>query len=299
MSMSVQRRWATLSITIVSAGALVIAGASPASAAPIGLGEATSFSVLAGSTVTNTGPSVISGNVGVSPGSAVTFFPPGLVTAPASIFGPPAADGPKLALTTAYNNAAAAAVTPGPPTLTELGGTTPVPGVYFNATGFGITAGAGPLVLNGGPNDVWIFQTAATLITGPGSIVQLGPGVSACNVFWQVGSSATLGSTSVMVGTVMADQSISTGNGTTVTGRLLARIAAVTLINTTINTPPACIAASSFSGPGGVPLPAAGPSLPVMGVDLPWLAWSLSLVAILAGATGVVVSATRRRAARS
>jgi len=74
--MSVQRRWATLSITIVSAGALVIAGASPASAAPIGLGDATSFSVLAGQTVTNTGPSVISGNVGVSPGSAVTNFPP-------------------------------------------------------------------------------------------------------------------------------------------------------------------------------------------------------------------------------
>ncbi len=276
----------------------MLAGASPASAAPIGLGEATSFSVLAGSTVTNTGSSVISGNVGVSPLTSVTgFFPPGIVTPPSSIFTAAAAAGPKLALTTAYNNAAAAVVTGNPPT--ELGGTAPMPGVYFNAVGFGITAGAGALVLDGGPNAVWIFQTDDTLITGAGSSVLLLNGASACNVFWQVGSSATLGSSSTMVGTVMADQSISTGDGTTVEGRLLARIAAVTLINTAITTPPACIEASSFSGPGGVPLPAAGPSLPVMGVDLPWVAWSLSLVAILAGATGVVAAAARRRAARS
>jgi len=294
--MPIQRRWATFSITIVSAGALVIAGASPASAAPIGLGEATSFSVLAGQAVTNTGPSVISGNVGVSPLPPVTGFPPGIVTAPASIFGPPAADGPKAALTTAYNNAAAATVTSNQPT--ELGGTNPMPGVYFNAVGFGITAGAGPLVLNGGPDSVWIFQTDDTLITGDLSSVVLN-GASACNVFWQVGSSATLGTNSTMVGTVMALTSITATTGANVTGRLLARNGAVTLDTNTITTPAACIAASSFSGPGGVPLPAAGPSLPVMGVDLPWLAWSLSLVAILAGATGVVVSATRRRAARS
>jgi len=298
VSMSVQRRWVTLSVTVISAGALVIAGASPASAAPIGLGEATSFSVLAGQTVTNTGSSVISGNVGVSPLASVTgFFPPGIVTAPASIFGPPAADGPKADLTAAY--LVAAGLPGATPLAVELGNSTLVPGVYSGGT-FGISAGP-PLVLDAGsdPNAVWVFQVSSTLITGSGSVVSLINGASACNVFWQVGSSATLGSDSTMVGTVMALTDIDTGDETLVTGRLLARNGEVRLINTTINTPPACIAASSFSGPGGVPLPAAGPSLPVMGVDLPWLAWSLSLVAILAGATGVVVSATRRRAARS
>jgi len=218
------------------------------------------------------------------------------VTAPSTIYaGAPAAN-PKLGLTSAYLDAESRVSTV---VLTELGGTSPVPGVYDTADGtLGIT---GVLTLDaaGDPTAEWVFQASSTLITAANSTVVLAGGANPCNVFWQVGSSATLGSSSTMVGTIMADQSISTGNGTTVQGRLLARIAAVTLINTAITTPAACIAASSFSGPGGVPLPAAAPSLPVMGVDLPWLAWSLSLVAILAGATGVVVAATRRRAARS
>jgi len=290
--MSVQRRWATLSITIVSAGALVIAGASPASAAPIGLGDATSFSVLAGQTVTNTGPSVISGNVGVSPGSAVTNFPPGLVTAPASIFTEGAAAGPKAALTTAYNAALA-----GPATVlasSELGTQILLPGIYSSPDPFFQITGT--LTLDGAldPNAVWIFRTASTLTTAGASVVFLDRAASACNVFWQIGSSATLGTTSTMVGTVMALTSITATTGANVTGRLLARNGAVTLDTNTITTPAACIEASSFSGPGGVPFPL----LPASGLELPWVAGSLSLVAVLAGATGVVLAARRRRAAQ-
>ncbi len=292
MSVSIQRRWATLTITVVSAGALVIAGASPASAASIGLGEATSFSVLAGQTVTNTGSSVISGNLGVSPGSAVTGFPPGSVTPPSAIFTEAAAASPKDDLTNAY--LVAAGLPGATPLVVELGGLTLSPGVYSGGT-FEINQGAGELVLDGGGNTnaEWVFQISSTLITFANSRVRLQDGASPCNVFWQVGSSATLGTDSFMVGTVMALTDIEATTGASVTGRLLARNAAVTLDTNTITTPAACIEASSFSGPGGVPL-----GLPDTGIELPWAVLTLSLVAILVGATGVVLGATRRRAAR-
>lgn len=249
MSISLQRRWATLSLTVVSAGALVLVGSTPASAASIGLGEASSFSVLAGSTVTNTGPSVIDGNVGVTPGLAVIGFPPANLVGASLIYSGAPSGTPQLDLTTAYNAAAGAISTP---VATELGNTAPVPGVYSGA--LGVLEITGDLVLDadGDPNAEWIFQASSTLITASGSRVVLTDGASACNVFWQVGSSATLGTGSTMVGTVMALTSISTQSATTVTGRLLARNAAVTLINTTITTPPDCIEPSTFAATGGV-----------------------------------------------
>lgn len=307
MSSARQRRWATLSLTAVSAGALIFAGAAPASAASIGLGEASSFSVLAGSTVTNTGPSVISGDVGVTPGLAVIGFPPATQLGSSLIYsGAPAAT-PQLDLTTAYNVAAGAISTQVP---TELGNTAPAPGVYSTADGtLGIT---GDLVLdaNGDTTAEWIFQADSTLITASGSRVLLVDGASACNVFWQVGSSATLGTGSTMVGTVMALTSISTNSGSTVIGRLLARNAAVTLINTSITTPAECIEASTFSATGGVPdsagtpggVPAASPAATTPAATLAATAGTsaaiVTPIAIVVLLVGILAVSRRRVTAR-
>lgn len=303
MSSSSRRRWATVSIAVLSAGALTVVGAAPASAASIGLGEASGFSVLAGSTVTNLGPSVVSGDVGVTPGLAVVGFPPATQLGTSLIYSGAPAGTPQLDLTTAYNVAAGAISTQVP---TELGNTAPAPGVYSTVDGtLGIT---GDLVLdaNGDATAEWIFQADSTLITASGSRVVLVDGASACNVFWQVGSSATLGTGSTMVGTVMALTSISTNSGTTVTGRLLARNGAVTLNNTVITTPPACVEASTFPATGGVPnsagtpggvpgvVPAAAPAATLAATAAP----SAAIVAPVALAVVLVGLLSIRRAPR-
>ncbi|WP_371783213.1 ice-binding family protein [Streptosporangium subroseum] len=204
-------------------------------AAPVPLGAATNFAVLAASTVTNTGPSIVTGDLGVSPGTAVTGFPPGAVVSGTIHSNDAAAIAAQAAVTTAYNNAAGQ---PADATIpTELGGTTVTPGVYNSAAGtFGIT---GNLTLNaqGDPNAIFIFKAASTLITASGSTVTLTGGAQACNVFWQVGSSATLGTGSSFVGTILAQASITATTGVTVNGRLLARTAAVTLDTNTIARP--------------------------------------------------------------
>lgn len=194
----------------------------------IGLGTASSFAVLAGSTVTNTGPSVINGDIGVSPGLAVIGFPPGLVNAPGGILVGAPVNQPKIDLVTAYNQAFN---TPSVSILPELGNQTLIPGGYFG-TARGPLQITGPLVLDaqGDANAVWVFQTDSTLITASGSSVSFVNGIgSACNVFWQVGSSATLASGSTFIGTVMALASITAVTGADIQGRLLAQTAAVTL----------------------------------------------------------------------
>jgi hypothetical protein len=202
-----------------------------AAEAPVGLGNAGSFAVLSASTITNTGGTTVSGDVGVNAGSAVTGFPAGIVTN-GTIHSSDALSGlAQTDLVTAYNDAAGR--TPTMTGLTALDGLTLTPGVYSG----GALALGGNLTLNGSANDVFIFQASSTLITESGSRIFLTGGATACNVFWQVASSVTLKTTSDFVGTVMAMDSVSVNTGATVSGRLLARTGGVTLDNNSIIRP--------------------------------------------------------------
>jgi hypothetical protein len=210
------------------------------------LGTTQSFGVLAGSKVTNTGNTIISADLGLSPGTAVTGFPPGIVVPPGTIHVTDAvALGAQNDAATAYNNLAGQGCDFGPFGPTDLAGQTLVPGVYCYSSS---VQNSGVLTLNGLPTDVWVFRIGSTLTTGPGSSV-VGTG-SQCNVFWQVGSSATLDTTTTFAGTIIALTSISVNNGVTLHGRALARNGAVTLINDTID-PSGC---AGVAPPGGVGL---------------------------------------------
>jgi HD-GYP domain-containing protein (c-di-GMP phosphodiesterase class II) len=202
---------------------------------PVPLGSAANFAVLAGSTITNTGPTSITGDVGLSPGTAVTGFLGGLQDVTVQTDNSVAAQA-KTDLAGAYGDAAGRPTTDTIPV--ELGGTTQTPGVYESPAGtFGIT-GTVTLDAKGDPNAVFIFKAASTLITASGSRVKLINGAQAANVFWQVGSSATLGTYSVLRDNVLALASITVTTGTTVDGRMLARTGAVTLDSDTITRTP-------------------------------------------------------------
>jgi len=239
--------WLVSGFVLIVAMASLIGGRSSASAAtePVPLGTAANFAVLAGSTVTSTGPTIINGDLGLSPGTSVTGFPPGQVNGTIH-----AADSLALQaqadLTGAYRDAAASPVTAAIPV--ELGGTTETPGTYDSAAGtFGIT-GTLTLDAQGNPDAVFIFQAASTLITAAASNVNLINGAQASNVFWVVGSSATLGTNSALQGNVLALTSITVTTGTTIDGRALALNGAVTLDTNTITAPiPALIPALTIT----------------------------------------------------
>jgi hypothetical protein len=201
------------------------------------LGSAANFKILAGSTVTNTGPTTIAGgDLGLSPGSAVTGFPPGTLIPPAvmHVTDPTAAQA-QLDLTTAYTYTAGlpgAAVLPG-----DMSGLTFTPGLYKTSSTVTLSAGNVTLDPQGDANAVFIFQVGSTLTTLGGTQVVLVPPAQAKNVFWQVGSSATLGTNSIFQGTIMALQSITLDTGATLHGRALARNGAVTLDSNTVDDP--------------------------------------------------------------
>ncbi len=203
--------------------------------APVPLGSANAFAVLAGSTVTNTGPTILNGDLGVSPGTAVVGFPPGTVNGTIHAADPAAAQA-QLDLTTAYNDAAGRST--GPITVSgNLGGMTLAPGLYKSTSSLEISSGDLTLDAQGDAEGVFIFQMASTLTTTVGRQVILSGGAKASNVFWQVGSSATLGTNSVFQGNILADQSITLNTAATLNGRALTRIGAVTLDANTITTP--------------------------------------------------------------
>jgi len=242
MTRSVSRRGTATLALIVGAG-LALAPAASASAdttisGPVNLGTATSFGVLGASTVTNTGTTTITGDVGVNPGTAITGFPPGIYGGTLHQTDAVAIQA-QADLTTAYN--VAASLTPVTTGLSDLAGLSLVPGVYSGPT----LSLNGNLVLAGDADSVWVFQAGTTLITGSASSILITGGASSCNVFWQVGSSATLGSGSTFSGTIMADQAITANTTATIEGRLLARNAAVTLDTNVITQPTGCADAST------------------------------------------------------
>ena len=238
----------------------------PAPVAAVPLGEACGYGVLGHTTVTNTGLTNVGGvlpataDLGVSPGSAVTGFAispantfvgtetntagPGLVSGTIHLNDPPppsatSAMAAEAAVTVTYNDLAGRTA-PAPTILTgaapDLGGQTLAPGIYKSNTSLAIT---GTVTLDGGgdPNAVWIFQIASTLITAGNSNVFLAGGAQAHNIFWQVGSSATLGTTSTLNGTIVALTSVTLTTGATLNGRALASTGAVTLDTNTVVVP--------------------------------------------------------------
>jgi hypothetical protein len=222
-------------LVLAAAGvALLLVTAAPL-AAQISLGTAQTFGVLGGSTVTNTGATTVNGNVGVSPGSAVTGFPPGVVVGGAIHSNDAVAQQAQNDLTTAYNDIAS---TPCTVDLTgqNLGGLTLTPGVYCFSSSAQLT---GALTLNalGNPNALFLFKIGSTLTTATGSSVTvINNGGSSCNhAFWQVGSSATLGTGTSFAGDILALTSITLTTGSNSSGRLLARNGAVTLDTNNVN----------------------------------------------------------------
>jgi Ice-binding-like len=224
----------------IATGSLILS-ASAAGPEPINLGTTAHFTILAGAAITTTGGGIINGDVGASPiaGTAVhltqaqvngTIYvvdasgPAGSVMAPALLL---AAKGD---LTTAFNEAAGRTPVPSGaflnPGAGNIGGMTLVPGLY-KFTGTALITGA-DLTLSGGPNDVWIFQIAADLQLGSMIRVLLAGGAQARNIFWQVGTSAVMGTFSVFKGTVLADQAITMGTSSSMEGRALAFTAGVT-----------------------------------------------------------------------
>ena len=230
---------------------ILVLSAPNAKADSVPLGTAAAFAVLAGSAVTNTGSSVINaGDVGVSPGTAVSGFPPGLVTAPGTIHSNDAvAQQAQVDLVTAYNSLAGLSVTK-VLTGTDLGGLTLTPGVYFFATSAQLT---GTLILDaqGKANASWVFQIGSTLTTASSSVVSIiNPGAND-SLFWQVGSSATLGTTTDFEGNIVALTSITLNTGATdECGRVLARNGMVTLDSNTIST--ACGDVTGEGSSGGL-----------------------------------------------
>lgn len=199
------------------------------------LGQAHSYIVLGGSTVTNSGSSSLTGDLGVSPGTAVTGFPPGTMTG-ATHAGDDIAAAAMTDLGRAFEDAAGRSTNP-IALSGNLGGRTLTSGLYKSGSSLEISSGDLTLDAGGDANAVFIFQIASALTVTSGREVILSGGARAENIFWQVGSSATLGTKSVFQGTLLAGQSITLQNGATLHGRALARVGAVTLDNNAVALP--------------------------------------------------------------
>jgi hypothetical protein len=231
-------------IALAAVGLAFAAVPVAAQAAPVNLATATPFVVLGGATVTNTGPSVLNGDLGVAPGTALPGFGLPAVVNGATHANDAVANQAQADLATAYDVAAAEPLTANL-SGTNLGNRTLTAGAYRYTSDAQLT-GALTLDAQGDPNAQFVFQIASALTTASASSVVLINGASPCNVFWQVGTSATLGSTTAFQGNLMALASISLNNAATVVGRVLARNGQVSLINNGL-TAPGCAAGSTTS----------------------------------------------------
>jgi Ice-binding-like len=228
-------------VALAVVGSLFALGSNAAAApTPVGLGTAGSFAVLAGTGITNTGPTTITGDIGTFPTTSITGAT-SLTLSGTNHAGDSVTQGAKTDLVTAYTTAAGEGPTTAIPA--DLVGQTLKPGVYNSAAAVGLS---GVLTLDaaGDPNAVWVFQAGSTLITASGSKVVMLNGAQSCHVYWQVGSSSTLGTNSTFIGTIMALTNISLQTGAKLDGRALARNGAVTLDTNTI-TRSACSTATS------------------------------------------------------
>lgn len=312
------KRYLIVALTTVAlvagyVGAVISSPLAHAAQSTVGLGTTDPFAILAGTGVTNVPTSAITGNVGLHPGSGAAIAGLGCLEVTGTIYdrdgtfpgacevtNDPLLNTAKNDLVTAYDDAAGR--TPFTTIPNELGGTTQIPGVYRTATTFQITAGSGPLILDaqGDPNGVFIFQMesgATGLIPGPGSEVRLAGGAQACNVFWKL-NTATIDTTAIFKGTILALTSITVANGADIEGRLLARNGNVTLISDTITRPATCTTASSGGSASGGSSSTPVPTLPNAGLvpeSLNNLLWAV-LIAI---ATTVVIALVSFRMIRN
>jgi hypothetical protein len=227
----------TVSLLAFAVGALAAAQSLSHAQSIVNLGTAATYGALAGTTVTSTGFTVVNGDLGTSPGATVTGFPAGVVNGSIHA-GDAAAAQAHTDLITAYNAVTGqSATTSG---VTAFATTTLTPGVYNSGASISLT---GTLTLDGNnlANPVFVFQMGSTLLMNGGTSILLINGARAENVYWQVGSSATIGGTSVFVGTILANTSITVGTGATVDGRLLAIGGALDLASNTISVPVSAI----------------------------------------------------------
>ncbi|HEY8074410.1 MAG TPA: ice-binding family protein [Labilithrix sp.] len=233
-------------------------------AAPL-LGSAQTFAVLAGSTVTNTGPTTVSGDLGVNPGLAITGFPPGIVTDGVTHAGDALSLQAQTDVTAAYGVLAGEACDTDL-SGTDLGGLTLVPGVYCFSSSAQLT---GALVLDAGghADAVFVFKMVSTLTTASNASVRVINGGGDCNVFWQVGSSATVGTGTTFVGSILALTSISLATGASISGRALARNGAVTMDdNAVTNASCKSVVAMDAGAPDAAHAPDAAPTDSGMGM---------------------------------
>ena len=218
---------------------------------PVPLGSASTFGVLAATTVTTIPTTTVNGALGVSPGNTVTGSP--VVNGTVYTNTPGLAATAQDDLTIAYNDAAGRTI--GAITAAgNLGGQTLTPGLYTSATSLEISSGDLTLDAQGDANAVFIFQMATTLVTTVGRQVILSGGAQAANIYWQVGSSATIGGSSVFKGNILAYTSIAMNTGATLQGRALARNGEVSLDANTITIPntvttPTLVSATAVTGP--------------------------------------------------
>jgi hypothetical protein len=194
----------------------------------VSLAGASNFAILAGSAVSNTGATTITGDLGLSPGTSVGGFPPGILTGTLHI-NDGTANQAKIDLIAAYNDAVERVSSDIVTLSGNIGGLTLTPGLYKSTSSLAISSGDLTFDAKGNANAVFIIQIASTLTTTSGRKVILSGGALASNIFWQVGSSATFGTTSVMKGTILAMQSITFNTGASLDGRGLTRTGGISM----------------------------------------------------------------------